>query len=169
MPIIHCLFLQCNIFHTIPKRSRYKEKMTSRSNKWVKACVSGRTANPFWKCRGYLCIHSSIQQWLYSPLLGPGCFFSFVIPYTAGRTPWTGDQPVARPLPTNRATETQNKCIQTLVPRVEFENTTPAFRRVMAVRASDREATVISGYLCMHVLSSSLCAGIQSLILQVRN
>jgi hypothetical protein len=34
--------------------------------------------------------------------LGLGRFFSFLIPYTVGRTPWTGDQPVARPLPTHR-------------------------------------------------------------------
>jgi hypothetical protein len=30
--------------------------------------------------------------------------------YTVGRTPWTGDQPVARPLPTHRTTQTQNIC-----------------------------------------------------------
>jgi hypothetical protein len=30
--------------------------------------------------------------WLYSPLLGLGHFFSFLIVYTVGRTPWTGDQ-----------------------------------------------------------------------------
>jgi hypothetical protein len=28
---------------------------------------------------------------------------------TDGRTPWTGDQPVARPLPTHKTTRTQNK------------------------------------------------------------
>jgi hypothetical protein len=39
---------------------------------------------------------------LYSPLLGLGRFFSFLILYTVGRTPWTGDQPFARPLPTHR-------------------------------------------------------------------
>jgi hypothetical protein len=39
---------------------------------------------------------------LYSPLLGLGCFFSFLIIYTVGRTPWMGDQPVAKPLPTHR-------------------------------------------------------------------
>jgi hypothetical protein len=33
--------------------------------------------------------------------------------YTDGRTPWTSDQPVARPLPTHRTTQTQNKRIQT--------------------------------------------------------
>jgi hypothetical protein len=52
-----------------------------------------------------------IQQWLYSSLLGPGLFFNFVIfLYTDGRAPWTSDQPVARPLPTHRTTQTQNKC-----------------------------------------------------------
>jgi hypothetical protein len=43
-----------------------------------------------------------MYQWLYSRLLGPGCFFSFVILYTVGRTPWTGDQSVTRPLLTHR-------------------------------------------------------------------
>jgi hypothetical protein len=52
-----------------------------------------------------------IHQWPYSPLLGPGFFFSFVIFfYKDGRTLWTSDQPVARPLPTHRTTQTQNKC-----------------------------------------------------------
>jgi hypothetical protein len=40
-------------------------------------------------------------------------FFSFLILYTVDRTPWTGDQPVARPLPTHRTTQTQNKSTQT--------------------------------------------------------
>jgi hypothetical protein len=52
-------------------------------------------------------IHSFIQR-LYSPLLGPGLFFSFVIFfYTVGRTPWTSDQPVLRPLPTYDDTNTE--------------------------------------------------------------
>jgi hypothetical protein len=38
------------------------------------------------------------------------CFSVFLILYiVVGRTPWTGDQPVARPLPTHRTTQTQNK------------------------------------------------------------
>jgi hypothetical protein len=39
---------------------------------------------------------------------------SYLVPlsfYTVGRTPWTGDQPVARPLPKHRTTQTQNKRI----------------------------------------------------------
>jgi hypothetical protein len=35
-------------------------------------------------------------------LLDLGRFFNFLILYIVGRTPWTGDQPVARPLPTHR-------------------------------------------------------------------
>jgi hypothetical protein len=54
-------------------------------------------------------IHSFIQQWLYSPLLDPGRFFSFVALNTAATTPQTRDQPVARPLPTYRTARTQNK------------------------------------------------------------
>jgi hypothetical protein len=46
---------------------------------------------------------------LYSPLLGLDRFFSFLILYAVGMTPWTGDQPVARPLPTHSTTQTQNK------------------------------------------------------------
>jgi hypothetical protein len=45
----------------------------------------------------------------------PGLFFSSVIIfYTDGRTPWTSDKPVARPLPTQRTTQTQNKRIYRL-------------------------------------------------------
>jgi hypothetical protein len=67
--------------------------------------------------------------WFYSPLLDLGHFLSFLILYTVGRTPWTGDQPFARPLPTHRTTQTRNKRKQTSIPGVEFESTTPVFER----------------------------------------
>jgi hypothetical protein len=41
-------------------------------------------------------------------LLGFGHFFSFLILYTVGRTLWMGDQPVARPLPTQNKTDRIN-------------------------------------------------------------
>jgi hypothetical protein len=44
----------------------------------------------------------NIYPWLYSPLLDIGRFFGFLILYTVGRTPWTGDQHVARSLPTHK-------------------------------------------------------------------
>jgi hypothetical protein len=45
-------------------------------------------------------VHPYTRLWLHRPFLG-GRFFSFLI-YTVGRTPWMGDQPVSRPLPTHR-------------------------------------------------------------------
>jgi hypothetical protein len=48
--------------------------------------------------------------------VGPWPLFQFLNLYTVGRTTWTGDQPVARPLPTHRTTQTQDKRTQTSVP-----------------------------------------------------
>jgi hypothetical protein len=78
-----------------------------------------------------------------------GRFFSFLIRYTVGRTPWTGDQPVSRPLPTHMATQTQNKRTQTSMPRVEFEPTTPVFEQAKTVHALDRAATLIGPWVHM--------------------
>jgi hypothetical protein len=41
-----------------------------------------------------------------------GRFFSFLITYIIGRTPWTGDQPVARPLPTHRINVHRHPCLE---------------------------------------------------------
>jgi hypothetical protein len=70
-------------------------------------------------------------------------FFSFLILYTVGRTPWTGDQPVARPLPTHRIIQTHNKRTKTPMPGVGFEPTVPAFERAKTVHTSDSTANVI--------------------------
>jgi hypothetical protein len=85
----------------------------------------------------------SIYLWLYSPLLDLGRFFSFLTLYRVGRTPWTGEQPVARPLPTRKTTRIENKHTQTFMPLVGFELTIPAFEREKALYALDRAATVI--------------------------
>jgi hypothetical protein len=77
------------------------------------------------------------------PIVVPLPLFSFLILYTVDSTPWTVDQPVARPLPTHRTAQTQNKCRQTIMPRVGFEPTTPVFERAKVLHASDRAATVI--------------------------
>jgi hypothetical protein len=75
-----------------------------------------------------ICILYIFSFWLYSPL-DLGGIFSFLILYIVGRIPWTGDQPVVRPLPTHRTTQTQNKRIYTSMPQVEFEPTIPVFER----------------------------------------
>jgi hypothetical protein len=63
--------------------------------------------------------------------------------YKLDRTLWTGDQPVARSLPTHRATQTQNKQTQTFTPRVGFELMISVFERTKTVHALARAATVI--------------------------
>jgi hypothetical protein len=47
---------------------------------------------------GYVIIRKFIHQWLWPLFL----FLSFVILHTVNRTPWTGDQPVARSLSTHK-------------------------------------------------------------------
>jgi hypothetical protein len=63
--------------------------------------------------------------------------------YTFGRTPWTGDQPVARSLPTHRTTQSQNERTQACMPRMGFEPTIPAPERTNTVHALDGAGTVI--------------------------
>jgi uncharacterized membrane protein len=77
------------------------------------------------------------------PFVGPWPLLQFFNLYTDGRTRWTGDQPVSRPLSTHRRTQTQNKRTQTFMPRVWFKPTTPVFERVKTVHALARAATVI--------------------------
>jgi hypothetical protein len=101
-------------------------------------CV--RWADPPSKEPYRLCVES-IYLWLCIPY-GPWPFFQFLNPYTVGWFPWTGDQPVLRPIPTHTATQAQNKRMQTSMPRVGFESTIPAFERA----ALDRAATVIGVY-----------------------
>jgi hypothetical protein len=81
------------------------------------------------------------------PFVGPWPLFSFLIMYTVGRTPRTGDQLVTRPLSIHRTTQTQNKHTQTSMPRVGSEPTTPVFERAKTVYALDRAATVIGNLL----------------------
>jgi hypothetical protein len=98
----------------------------------------------------YLSIYLSICQSIYSPLFDLDRFFSFLIFCTLGRTPWTEDQPIARPLPAHREAQTQNKPTRISMAHVEFEPTIPVFERAKTVRASDRASTVVG---CNKVLN----------------
>jgi hypothetical protein len=55
-------------------------------------------------------------------LVEVGRLFQFLNQYTVGRTLWTEDQPVARPLPTHRTTQTQNKRTQYIHPSPEWDS-----------------------------------------------
>jgi hypothetical protein len=85
---------------------------------------------------------TTIYLWLYSPC-GPWPLLQFLNLYIDVRTPWMGDQPVARLLPTHRTTQTQNKRTQTSMTRIGFEPTIPVFERAKMVHALDFASTVI--------------------------
>jgi hypothetical protein len=76
--------------------------------------------------------------------LGPYPLYQFLSLYTVGRTPWTGDQPVARLLPTHRTSQTQNKRTHTSMPLVVFELMIPVMEREKTIHATDRAATMFS-------------------------
>jgi hypothetical protein len=54
------------------------------------------------------------------PFVGPWPHSEFINLYTVGKTPWRRDQPVARPLPTHRTTQTRYKRTQISMPRGVF-------------------------------------------------
>jgi hypothetical protein len=91
---------------------------------------------PFW---GHVSMYGS------TALVELGHFLVFNL-YTVGRTPWTGDQPVARPLPTHRTTQTQNKRKQTSMPRMGFELTIPVIEWTKTLCVLHRAAAVM-GFL----------------------
>jgi hypothetical protein len=55
--------------------------------------------------------HHFICLWLYS-LCGPWPLFNFLILITVGKALWTGDQLVARPLPTHKINADTHPCLE---------------------------------------------------------
>jgi hypothetical protein len=80
-----------------------------------------------------MALHSSVGPW---PILQLRKHF-----YTDGRTPWTRDHPVARPLPTHRRTQRINANAHYAL--VGLEPTIPAFNGAKTVHALERAVTVI--------------------------
>jgi hypothetical protein len=79
--------------------------------------------------------HSSMAPQLF---VGPWPLLQFRnLFYTVDRTPWTSDQPVARPLPTHRAKQIQNKRTH------RHPCPIPVFERAKTVHGLDRAGTVI--------------------------
>jgi hypothetical protein len=96
-------------------------------------------------CKFSAPLHSECSQTstVLQPFVEPWPLLNFLIFYTASRTPWASDQPVARSLPTHRTTQIQNKCTQTSMPQVGFEHTIPVFEGAKTVHTANRAATVI--------------------------
>jgi hypothetical protein len=84
-----------------------------------------------------------IYLWFYSPC-GPWLLFRLLNLRTIGRTLWTGDQSVSKPLLTHRTTQKRNKRTQTSMPRMGFEPMITEFELAKKVHALDRAGTVFS-------------------------
>jgi hypothetical protein len=107
----------------------------------------------------YLFIYLSIYVSIYLSIYLSVCLFvclyvclsvclSF---YTAGRTPGTVDQSLARPLPVHKRTRTQNKTYTHIHPRSRIRTNDPDIWAEKTLHASNRAVTVIVG---AHKLSS---------------
>jgi hypothetical protein len=94
----------------------------------------------------FLSIHPSIHLGHYSPFVGLWPLFSFLVFYTVSKTRM-GNQPIARRLPTHRATLTQNKRTQRSVPQMGFEHTIPVSEQVKRFHALDCAVAVISNIM----------------------
>jgi hypothetical protein len=111
---------------------------TCRFTRWSLPCgVTWLLIAPGETVHYYLSIYGS------TALVGPWPLFQFLNLHAVGRTPWTRDQTVARPLHIHKTTETQNKRTQTSITREGFEPTIPVFERAKTVQALERAATVI--------------------------
>jgi hypothetical protein len=90
---------------------------------WLKICNRTLKYRICLSTSTYLSIHLSIYIYLsvylrfYNPFARPRPLFQFLNQYTVGRTPWTGDQLVARPLPAHRINTHRH-------PYLEWDSTT---------------------------------------------
>jgi hypothetical protein len=115
------------IFKTI----KTKNKLVSCKKKSVTATIPAD-----------ICLSMVLQAFV-----GPWPHFQFLdLFYTDSKTPWTGDQPVARPLPAHMTTQTQNKSTQASMSQVGFETTIPVFDRAKRVHAFYRTTIVMGAY-----------------------
>jgi hypothetical protein len=88
------------------------------------------------------------------PFVGPWPLFSVSwSSYAVGRTPWTGDQPVARPLLPHMTAQTQNKRRQTSMPQVRFEpNWTKTVHTARLLWSAATNVTVANSCCSLRVL-----------------
>jgi hypothetical protein len=98
----------------------------------------------------HLCLHLSISSTIIITngftvhCWDLGLFFSFLFPYTVGRAFWTGDQPDARPLATQRTASTKNTNIHA---SSGIRTRDLSAERAKTVRASGRSAPLIGLFL----------------------
>jgi hypothetical protein len=92
----------------------------------------------------YIYIYIYIFSLALQPPWALASDFQFRDHFTDGRTPWTSDQLIARPLPKHRI---DTYTYQTSMLYMGFEPTIPASERAKTVHALDRSATVTGAYI----------------------
>jgi hypothetical protein len=125
--------------------SRQHLLMHNRVRSEIRTCFRLKNRN---KGTGIIFLFLFAPIWELGPTLEHRADFSVSWSFTDGRTPWTGDQLVARPLPNHRTTQTQKNAHthQTSMTWVGFETTIPASERAKTVHASDCSATVTGNW-----------------------
>jgi hypothetical protein len=118
----------------ISGRFKFNSRHSRTVRCWTRA-VAVPDLIPAWAQTSHYCDNSS-DEWFDIPL---SFSLQFLNPKTVGRIPWTGDQPVARPL----HTQTHNKRKQTFMPWLGFEAKIQVFKREKTIHVLDRAATTI--------------------------
>jgi hypothetical protein len=119
--------------------SRLYKKLRAYQSKYLKIIskltwtTTKRTLHRELKMEILMFITPPIYLWFYSRLPVLGRVFSFLFLYTVGNTPWTGNQPVARP---HTGQHKHSKRTQISMSQVGPEPTIPGFERAKAVRAT---------------------------------
>jgi hypothetical protein len=98
-------------FHMMKETDIVSETLCSLNNRrWT---TFMRLSDLMYKFKqSCLCVYISIYLSVYVSMALQSFCWTLVVSlvlYTVGRFPWTGYQPVAKPLPTRRTTQTQNK------------------------------------------------------------
>jgi hypothetical protein len=118
------------------RSGRYFPRKSSPSKEWIGDWVGPRAGlDPV---ENFPLVLSMALQPFETWLL-----LSFLILYTVGRTPWTGDQPLVKSRYLHTEQHKQNKRTQTSMLEVGFEPTIPASEWAKTVHVLERAATVI--------------------------
>jgi hypothetical protein len=127
-------------------KRRFSEKTTKKmKNSFCRGMYDAKLLLCALHEQDMILFHSFIHQWLYSPLLGPGLFFSSVIfcTQTVGLLGRMISPSQGRYLHTGQHEHTDIHALS------GFETTIPAFKRRKTVHALDLATTVIGDMLIL--------------------
>jgi hypothetical protein len=84
-------------------------KAMAKGHFMVQILLNGKIHHKFVLIRRNFTRFFNYLSMALQPFFGPWSLFSYLILYTVGRASWKGNHLIARPLPTQRTTQTKNK------------------------------------------------------------